>query len=76
MQLEAQVKIIVLATVLTLTMLSPGMAADVPDLPESLLAASSQTGEEHPPVLVIKGEGGKVTGVEKGGKGKKKKERK
>ena len=65
----------ILATVLTLVMLSPGMAADVRDLPGSLLVASKPD-KGRPPVLIIKGEGGKVTGVEKGDKGRKKRERK
>lgn len=45
------------------------MAADVRGRPGTLLAASDQPDKKRPPrVLIIKGEGGKVTGVEKGGK--------
>ena len=62
-------KRMVLATVLTLVMLSPGMAADVRDWPASLLVASEEPDKGRRPVLIIKGEGGKVTGVEKGGPG-------
>jgi hypothetical protein len=75
MQLEARVKSMILATVLTLVMCSPGLAVDVRDLPGSLLVASKPD-KGQPPVLIIKGEGGKVTGVEKGGKDRKRKERK
>jgi len=66
----------ILATVLTLVMCTPGVAADVRDLPGSLLVASRSDKKGRPPVLIIKGEGGKVTGVEKGGKDRKKRERK
>ncbi|MBG0789021.1 MAG: hypothetical protein H0S80_00825 [Desulfovibrionaceae bacterium] len=68
----------ILATVLTLVMLSPSMAADVPGLAGASLVASSQPGPEkdQPSVLIIKGEGGKVTGVEKGDKGGKSKKKK
>lgn len=70
-------KKMILATVLTLVMLTPGMAVDVPDHPGSLLAASKQNDQGQPPVLIIKGQGGKVTGVEKGDKkDKEKKEKK
>ena len=65
----------ILATVLTLVMCSSGLAADVRDLPGSQLVAS-KSDKGQPPVLIIKGEGGKVTGVEKGDKNRKKKERK
>lgn len=69
-------KKIILATVLTLVMLSPGMAADVRDYPGTLLAASKKNEQKEPPVLIIKGQGGKVTGVEKGDKDESEKKKK
>jgi hypothetical protein len=80
---EARVKKIILATVITLLMLSPARAADVRFPPDSLLAASGQndrrgngreSGRENgrevrpgkkPGTVIIKGKGGKVTGVER-----------
>jgi hypothetical protein len=73
---EARVKKIILATVLTLVMLSPAWAADVRFPPGPLLAASNQDdrgrqdsrddrGGNKPGTVIIKGKGGKVTGVER-----------
>lgn len=56
--------------VFTLVMLVPGMAADVHALPAPFLVASDHPDRRRPPVLIIKGQGGKVTGVEKGDPGK------
>ncbi|HKI82560.1 MAG TPA: hypothetical protein VKA04_13000 [Pseudodesulfovibrio sp.] len=69
-------KKIILATVITLLMLSPAWAADVRFPPDSLLAASKQDdrnrangredrGGDKPRTVIIKGKGGKVTGVER-----------
>lgn len=67
-------KKIILATVLTLVMLSPALAVDVHFQTDSLLVASKEDKreprdkddrKETPPLLIIKGKGGKVTGVEK-----------
>lgn len=70
-------KKILLATVLTLVMLSPAWAADVRFPAGPLLAASEQgdrrngqavhgdRDKKHPETIVIKGKGGKVTGVER-----------
>lgn len=65
-------KQLVLAAVLTLSMLLPAMAMDVHPHAGTLLAASNKNDKDtrKPPVLIIKGEGGKVTGVEKGDKKK------
>ncbi|EGB16182.1 hypothetical protein DND132_2979 [Pseudodesulfovibrio mercurii] len=69
-------KKILLATVLTLVMLSPAWAADVRFPPGSWLVASKQEDgrngnaksrqeeEKKPSTVIIKGKGGKVTGVE------------
>jgi hypothetical protein len=57
-------------------MLSPAWAADVRFPPDALLAASKQNdrnkqddrndrGEKKPSMVIIKGKGGKVTGVER-----------
>jgi hypothetical protein len=70
------VKKIIVATVITLLMLSPAWAADVRFPSGSLLAASKQDdrnnrsgredqGRKKPPMVIIKGKGGKVTGVER-----------
>ncbi|MGE4424298.1 MAG: hypothetical protein AB7D39_18510 [Pseudodesulfovibrio sp.] len=68
-------KKIILATVITLLMLSPAWAADVRFPPGSLLVASGQDdrnqggredqGGRKPSTVIIKGKGGKVTGVER-----------
>ena len=70
-------KKIILAAVITLLTLSPAWAADVRFPAGSLLAASKQDegkvrdgredrGERKPPMVIIKGKGGRVTGVEQG----------
>lgn len=72
-------KKIILATVLTLVMLSPAWAADVRFPPGSWLVASKQDdrrngngndrgqrSEKKPSMVIIKGKGGKVTDVERG----------
>ncbi|OIQ50715.1 hypothetical protein BerOc1_02656 [Pseudodesulfovibrio hydrargyri] len=69
-------KKIILATVITLLMLSPVRAADVRFPADSLLVASKQDdrgrndgrqdrGGKKPGTVIIKGKGGKVTGVER-----------
>lgn len=73
-------KKIIMATVITLVTLSPVWAAAVRFPPDSLLVASKQDdrkaqesggeqGERKPPMVIIKGKGGKVTGVEQGPQG-------
>lgn len=70
-------KKIILATVITLVTLSPAWAANGRFPPDSLLVASKQDdrkvrddsqdqGQQQPPMVIIKGKGGKVTGVERG----------
>ena len=77
-------KKIILATVLTLMMLSPVLAADVRFQADPFLVASNQNGQgnrkkkdertdRQPPMLIIKGKGGKVTGVEQEPPGPRKK---
>ena len=65
----------ILATVLTLVMLSPALAVDVHFQADPLLVASKEDHRDRkkddretppPPLLIIKGKGGKVTGVEQG----------
>ncbi|XXJ18669.1 hypothetical protein ACR42D_03770 [Desulfovibrio caledoniensis] len=69
-------KKIILTAVVTLLMLSPAWAADVRFPPDPLLVASKQDdrnrngrredrGTNKPGTVVIKGKGGKVTGVER-----------
>jgi hypothetical protein len=70
------VKKIILTAVVTLLMLSPVWAADVRFPPDPLLVASKQDdrnrngrrddqGASKPGTVIIKGKGGKVTGVER-----------
>ncbi|MCJ2164456.1 MULTISPECIES: hypothetical protein [unclassified Pseudodesulfovibrio] len=77
-------KKILLATVLTLMMLSPVLAADVRFQADPFLVASNQNGQgnrkkkdgqtdRQPPMLIIKGKGGKVTGVQQEPPGPRKK---
>lgn len=70
-------KILFMVTVLVFMTLSPASAVDVHSRPVPLLVASSDkdTGKREPPVIIIKGQGGKVTDVEKGDKKKKKKKK-
>jgi len=72
------VKKAILATVLSLVMFSPALAMDVHFQADSWLVASNQTkrpAPQPPKKIIIKGKGGKVTGVEQG-TGKKPKEKK
>lgn len=76
--LEARVKKIILGTVLSLLMFSPVLAVDVHSQTDSWLVASNQPqrpAPQPPRKIIIKGKGGKVTGVEQG-TGKKPKEKK
>lgn len=71
-------KKIILGTVLSLMMFSPALAADVHFQTDSWLVASNQSqrpAPQPPRKIIIKGKGGKVTGVEQdsGKKPKKKK---
>ena len=66
-------KHLVMATVVTLLMLSPAQGADVCDLPGALLVASNEKGPKaRPPVVIIKGQGGKVGVLPAGSAGDKK----